>query len=300
MRYRSAYNLAWNRILSRAPDLSSSEHLRALFPDNDYHLEEYQFSRLHSIMLDPTPGNLEEVLADPNIDINATDNRGGTALTWAVNRQDYVSTRLLLHHGADPNIVSCFGDAPIAFAAYGHYTAGIRLLLNFGASLTGRSLVGKSCLHYACGNIIVCDILEVLIAAGCNNVHEKNREGSTPLNLASQYSSCAALSTLINHGSDINTIDLEGDCPLLNSLSGFKDDNTRLLLDLGADSTIINIYGCSILHNAALSGGLTTLEILRSAKLSRIDPNAKDKEGNTSLQLAQKPLPSQKASSIYS
>ena len=288
MIYSSAYDLAWTRIFTTDSDLASSERLRALFPNNDDWLEERQFSRLHSIVLGLIPGNLEEVLAEPDININATDSRGRTALSWAVQRQDHVSTRLLLQHGADPNIANPAGGFPIpaAIAAFAHDVIGIKLLLDYGAVATLRDQNGYSCLHNACANATLCDAIEVLIAAGCD-LHEKNSWGSTSLNVAAQSSSSAVLCTLMSHGSDINTIDIEGYSPLMNALFTGKDENVQLLLKRKADYTVINNYGQTVLHQAALSGSLATLEILRSANLSRIDPNAKDQKGKTAFQLAQ-------------
>ena len=280
------YDTAWHRILSNTSDRFSSEAWRTLFPDKDDYLEEFQFSTLHSVVLGLGPGQLEEVLAKPDIDVNASDSYGRTALSWAVQRRDHASTKLLLHHGADPNIASCSGDTPAAYAAYWHNHIGMRLLLEFGALVTQRNRDGRNCLHYLNHGISQCGTLEVLIAAGCD-IHEKNRYGSTPFSVAAAFSDTTALSTLMSYGSDINTIDLEGDSPLLNSIFNKKDENTRLLLERGANHTLINDHGHSVLHCAALCGGLVTLEILRSARLSCIDPAAKDKTGKTALQLAQ-------------
>ena len=257
--------------------------MRALFPDNDDLLGERQFSRLHSIVLGLTPGTL---LAEPGVNINAIDNMGRTALSWAVQRQDHTATKLLLRNKADPNIASLSGNTPAAFAASRHNSIGLRLLLEAGASITQRSRNGHSCLHFASVHATLCDTVEVLIAAGCD-VHEKDCVGATALSIAAQASGTAILCALISHGSNINSTDFEGDCPLSCALVTRKDENLRLLLNYGADYTVINNYGSTVLHHAALSGGLITLEILRSAKLSRIDPNAKDKKGKTALQLAQ-------------
>ena len=290
--YSSVVDIAWSVILSDRFGPSFSKALRALFQDDDdNNLEEYHFSKLHSIVLGLVPGRLEEELARPGVEINATDSRGRTALSWAIGRQDHIATKLLLNYKADLSIINNHGDSPLAFAAFGNNIIGLRLLLEAGATITQKDSFGRNCLHLASiGNhtdtLKAADTIEVLIAAGCD-IHEKNDFGSTPLNIAAQYSSSAMLRSLMSHGSEINTIDLEGDCPLLNALLDCKDENTRLLLERGADYTKINNLGHTILHRAAQSGSLQTLEILRSAKLSRIDPNAKDKKGKTAFQLVQ-------------
>ena len=270
------------------------DDLRTLFPDDGDLVEKRQFSRLHSIVLGLVSGSLEEELAEPSVNVNATDIRGRTALSWAVARKDHAATRLLLQHKADPNIASLSGDAPAAFASYWNNVTGLRLLLEAGASISQRNSSGISFLYNACQGRTSAhgdfgETIEVLIAAGCD-VHAKNDYGHTALNIAAQNGSTATLCTLMSHGSDIHTTDVDGDFPLMNALYGCKDENTRLLLERGTDYTRINNYSQTTLHFAALYGSPTTLEILRSANLSRIEPNAKDKKGKTALELAQERL----------
>ena len=248
-------------------------------------MEERQFSKLHYIVLGLVPGCLEGELAKTGTNVNATDHMGRTALSWAIWRQDHISTELLLRHGADPNIAGLSGETPAAFAANRNNLIGLKLLLEAGASIAQKGRLGKNWLHYAAISALSCGLLEVLIAAGCD-IKEKDSYGSTPLNIAAQYSVSATINALIRYGSDINTTDLDGDCPLSAALFERRDENVQVLLNHGASYMIINNYGYTTLHCVALSGGLETLEILRSAKLTRIDPNAKDKKGRTALQLA--------------
>ena len=289
IRSSSPYDVAWRLILSNTFDTSYTETLRALFPYQDDYFEDFQFSKLHSIVLGLTPGSLEAELAEPGVNVNATDYRGMTALAWAVRRHDHTSTRLLLRHGAKPDIVDKGGNGPAEKAACWQNVTGLRDLLEAGASVTRRNGNGRNCLHFASWDATLRDSVEILIAAGCD-IHEKDFFGSTPLNTAAQTSNSAVVRALLDCGSDINTIDSLGNCPLLSALYEGRDQNLQLLLERGADYSIINNQGSTILHEAALSGGLTTLEILRSAKLSRIDPNAKDYNGKTALQVAQERL----------
>ena len=57
------------------------------------------------------------------------------------------------------------------------------------------------------------------------------------------YTSTAALRILMSFGSDINTINLNEESPVLNSLLIRRDENTEWLLERGADYTVINTHG---------------------------------------------------------
>ena len=61
----------------------------------------------------------------------------------------------------------------------------------------------------------------------------------------------------------------------------------NLLLSQGADYASWNSNGNSIFHEAAIAGSLNTIDILLAAKLQQVDPDAKNRQGLTALELAQ-------------
>ena len=138
IRYSSVSDYVWSIILSDRLGPSFSKTLRAHFPDGDDYLEDLHLSRLHSIVLGLIPGKLEGELVQSGIEINATDSRGKTALTWAVQRRDHFATRLLLKYKADLSIANIQGISPIQFAAFEYDDIGLKLLLEAGASLTQK------------------------------------------------------------------------------------------------------------------------------------------------------------------
>ena len=60
-----------------------------------------------------------------------------------------------------------------------------------------------------------------------------------------------------------------------------------MLLQHGANYTICNKNGDTILHYSAQSGSLQTLNVLRDANLIGIDPYARNSKGQTAFELAQ-------------
>jgi len=86
--------------------------------------------------------------------------------------------------------------------------------------------------------------------------------------------------TLIQHGAKVNTTDFNQDTPLHASLLYHNEENTRLLLQYGADLNMTNAVGRKPIHNA---NDQESLELLID---HGADINAKDTSGNTALHYA--------------
>ena len=96
-----------------------------------------------------SPGCVEMLLqhgADPNV----ANDRGVTALLWAVS--DLAKVDLLVDYGAKVNARSDLGNTPLLVAAsISNATPVVKHLLARGADVTARSRRGKSALANACG-----------------------------------------------------------------------------------------------------------------------------------------------------
>jgi hypothetical protein len=116
--------------------------------------------------------------ADPNI----KNENGRTPLHWAA-REDHVEVaRLLLEHGADPNIQDKDGLTPLHVAAfYGHVEV-VELLLEHGADPNIQDKYGDTLLHWAASKGRV-DVVKLLLAHGANPT-VKDKDGKTPLDIA--------------------------------------------------------------------------------------------------------------------
>ncbi|XP_026331105.1 tankyrase-2-like, partial [Hyposmocoma kahamanoa] len=75
----------------------------------------------------------------------------------------------------------------------------------------------------------------MLIRKGAR-VNEKNKEGQTPLHVATEHSHLDAMDLLLRHGAKVNACDARGESPL--SLAARRDSAAacRLLLACGADT----------------------------------------------------------------
>jgi ankyrin repeat protein len=89
---------------------------------------------------------------------------------------------------------------------------------------------------------------------------------------------------LDNIAIDINSIEEEGDTPLMAALQYVRSVISRLLVERGADLTMIGFNGWTSLHYATRGGDLDCLKLVRSN--TEIDINATDEYGDTPLCVA--------------
>ena len=291
----SAYDLVVNGVLSNAYDKRTSEKLISLIPMVDGMEDDCLFSRLHKIILGFINYPLEEELAAGGFDPDTTDSMGINALLWAVKRSDHSAIRLLLNAQADPNIGTETSRPPLFFAARTFDMIAIKLLLDAGAEIHHQDKNGQNALHNmlygsaAAPKQVQLDTMRLLIAAGVE-IDLQDCSGSTPLHQSTNKDTAAVLEALLDQGAGIDTADLKRYSPLANAIFHSSLRSTKLLLQRGADFTIVNHTGNTILHIAAHHSNLATLQVLVEASLTGIDPNAINDDGKTAMQLAEERL----------
>ena len=260
-----------------------------MFPINDDYLEERQFSDLHKIILNIIPNDLRKalILNGAHVDINAGDSNGMTPLMWAARRGDSGAVKALIENHADLDVCNQFLQSALLNAVRASSLACVKLLLKAGAKTAQKDRLQFGVLHYT---VICCnsgELVRYLIAAGAE-VNERDCYGATPLFRTTDSDYVSAARALLDNGASLQAFDIEGDSILHQAFSLRAKKVLRLLLKRGAPRTSRNLAGQSILHYAALYADLDCLEILRSANLKGMDPDAEDLKGSTPLQLAHK------------
>jgi ankyrin repeat protein len=202
---------------------------------------------LHSLVFDGSVDKVKKNLQRKNININALDESGNTALYYAVSQNHVQLIKLLVANGADVNIVS----------------------KNSGDTL----------LHTACGGEGDVEVVCLLISLGMN-VNARNLSGETPLYLASQASSDDVVFILLEFGADPNIADKEGKTPLHQA---FFINVLNILLKRGANPNIRDTNGATALH--VLSEDYVPSAV-QSLIDYGADVNIKDNDGNTPLHVA--------------
>ena len=242
---------------------------------------------LHKIVLGICCLDLKEQLAVCGSEVDSTYTNGITPLIWAAIRGDSHGVDHLLRAKADPRIVSNSGATAISAAVISGNQACLKLILAAIPSLDLISAIEESdALHHAVRFHNSGEIIKTLTVTGidCNKI---NRFGNFPLGMAGMSDHDITATVLIDCGADINLLDGDGNSALVSSVFYNSSRVTELLLSRGANYTLRNSNGDSILHLLAKSGDDRILEIMLAARLHGIDPEAVNRSGKTSLQLAQ-------------
>lgn len=280
---RSAYDKAWNMILGNQVDCETTQGLRRLFSNTDA-LEYRQFTPLHKVILELAPIDLLTFIEDtPRSQINEADAHNQTALCWAAIRGDIEKIKILLRHGANPNIAPAKGDSPLQSAARAKSRDCVQVLLNAGAHVDFQGVVLMTALHIAATNDAV-DVAELLLAHGAD-VDGQSQLGSTPLMLACVHGHYRITEFLIEHGANIHQRYPRGETVLHAACWGNNLDIVRILLRKGIDFRVGPSWLGSLLHGLARFMTIEIVLLFTEAGLEGIDVDEKF-DGYTAMEHA--------------
>lgn len=165
------------------------------------------------------------LLVHVGADVNARDAKGKTPLMYAALLGDHV--RLLLSHGADPNLCNHVGITALHQASYyGHET-------------------------------VVTQLLRQKI-----NINARTSNGRTPLLLAVAKRRYAVAKLLVAHGADVSIGEKHAKTPLYFALRNQDFRMISLLVRHGADVSTRDNAGCTALHFAAEHGDIALITFL--------------------------------------
>ncbi len=203
---------------------------------------------------------------DAGGDPNARNDRGATALMWAVD--DVAKTRLLLERGADPSATSDFGQTPLTQAAAATDSADVvQALLDRGAEATQSSLNAAA---YANPGA-----LRLLLA----KVPDKNGSAA----LTALRNGCAECLAILDNGSKVMMP--RAFMAVLPVAAPGDPRELKLALDRGADARITDAKGRTPLMQAAISE-VVPPEFVRELISRGADPHATSSEGLNALDYA--------------
>lgn len=195
-------------------------------------------------------GDIEtvELLLRKEVDINAKDNEGVTALAYASGRGHVDIVKILLANKADANSRSNIGSTPLMNAAYmGHVK-----------------------------------IVAELVAGGAD-VNAQSNDGSTALMNAAAHGYIEIVKILLAHDADVNTCEICGLNALWNAISSGHTAIAKMLIKNGANVNAKANDGTTALMNAAFTGNTAVVSMLLRAGAS---VNVKADNGWTALSIA--------------
>ena len=170
-----------------------------------------------------------------NIDVNVRGEFGETPLNVASDRGHAAVVALLLQaDGILINTTCDFGRSPLHRAASRGHEKVVTMLLDTGAlDVNSADKLGSTPFSSAIAghNTAVAQLLLY-----CKAQYDlKDKEGKTPLAIASAFGSIAGVSLLLRRNDiDLNSMDNEGRTPLFRALNNGHEDVLKLLLEAGA------------------------------------------------------------------
>ena len=150
-------------------------------------------------------GNREAVLAaitSPDIDPNAADPDGSTALLWATYKVDRELVRALLKAGAKANLTNHYGSSPLAEAVKLGDVDLVRMLLDARADPNSPNQDNQTALMLA-SSIGSRKIAELLTAKGANVNAVESFRGQTALMWAAAENHPEVVDLLLAHHADV-------------------------------------------------------------------------------------------------
>lgn len=238
-------------------------------------------------------------LLELNVDVNASQPDGSTALSWAAHRGDLETAELLIQAGAKVDAADEYGRTPLWLACANRHAAMVEKLLRAGANPNTALRSGETALMTA-ARLGSMDVVELLLAYGADVSAKETEGGQTALMwaVAERHPEVARL--LIEHGADVNARTKSGFTPLLFAAQQGDMDSVKILAAAGAElnaatlvedepgTTLVSLkgsvpQGTTPLLMAVAGGHKELAEFLLD---KGADPNAADLYGYTALHYA--------------
>ena len=220
-----------------------------------------------------------------NVDVNASQLDGTTALHWAAHHNDLKMAKLLIEAGANVNVANDYGVTPLSLACTNGSSGMIRGLLQAGADPNATRKTGESVIMTSSrtGNL---EAVKTLLAYEPDLNQPENRRGHTALMLAIEQGHSQIAKLLIERGADVNARSKSGFTPLLFAAQQNDLDSVEALLAAGAKlDGLTPEWGSSMVVAAARGHEDLALFLLENGA----DPNAADSNQITALHYAMLP-----------
>ena len=271
---------------------------------------------LHRAVQAGNVDGLKAALAS-EVDVNARDGQGWTALMHAADKGYALMVPPLLEAGADTEIRAADGATALFMAALHGHTETIDLLMKAGAEVSvrgpkGRTAADAARVRYddAQAAMKAGEPLSVIALLGGKTweevkddevvafVYEAAKAGDTDaiakaLATAVYAGDAEAVKALVEAGADVNARDEYGDTPLLHTLFLLRDGTQEpdevvvevmtILIKGGADVNARNKHGSTPLHASHNSYAPKRAEIIKILIKGGADVNARDESGDTPL-----------------
>lgn len=175
-------------------------------------------------------------------EIDFIDENGETPLCNACVCDATDVAKLLLKHGANPNVKDVHGNRLITIACDNSNTELAQLLYEHGANINSKSSDGFNIATSAITRDDD-DILLWVLSKDDFNINGSTANNGTPLMCAILEDKMHYIKLLLKHGADPNAIDSQGNSMLHAAVIEDRPELAKLLLKAGASKSIKDKYG---------------------------------------------------------
>ena len=151
-------------------------------------------------------GDQEAVLSllQENVDVNAAQADGATALAWAAYRDNLETAELLIRAGADVSAANDYGVTPLSLACTNRNAAMVGKLLAAGADPNVAQWTGETPLM-TCASTGTVEAVKSLLAHGADVNVTETQEEQTALMWAAAERYPEIVRALVEHGADVHS-----------------------------------------------------------------------------------------------
>ena len=213
-----------------------------------------------------------ELLLSGGLSVDSRDGAGNTPLVCAAACGQIEAVNYLLEHGADPLLKGKDEWSLLHFAAQSGNVIIIETMLSKGLDIDSKDeTLGLTPLMVSIKSGKL-EAAKYLLEKGADKSLKTTAGKLSPLSIAAALGSVAAIEMLLLHGCSINYRDNGGDTPLMHAAVFGNTEIVKYLLAKGADPLLRNKLELGLLHLAALSGNVLTIEAVLS---TNFDINAR-------------------------
>jgi len=250
-------------------------------------------------------GDFDQVksLIAKGADVNAQDDKGVTALQYAVRGDHKDVVEFLIANGADVNSKDKYSYTPLYYAIWYKNKEIVKLLVAKGADVSFAPKDDYPPLHYAVWNGDA-DTVKLLVDKGAK-FEVKDQDGWTAFRYAVSQANRELVEFFVDKGADVSSLHRAGCVGDLDRVKGFVEKGTDVdtkdemdwtplywAASMGREEVAEYLIARSAdvgaeaedkstpLHQAAQTGAIKLVKLLIS---KGTDVNAKDKRGNTPL-----------------